>query len=274
MSTNKEAPRFFSRLPEQFGGKIPFIVTDLIDQLRSMNAVEVEGLFRLNGGAREMTELTQQLDKGRVQDWSQYKNVHTIACCLKKYFREMVPYNPLFPHDVYQDLISIPQLRDQDVQAAKFKEVLAKLSKPRQMTIIYLFQYILEVEANKEKNKMNAQNLAIVFSPNLICSLPANETDASQTITNNTLQNKLITTLVTIGHKIFDGVETADAKIIDSDIPIIAVPPIAKQDIEKFVSLRDLRRRSYIPYVPQDMFYDPRFVRPTREVTFPDEETS
>ena len=265
---DKEEPRFFSRLPEEFGGKIPFIVTDLIDQLRLMNASDIQGLFRLNGGAREMTELAQELDKGRIADWSKYKNPHAIACVLKKYFKEKMPNDPLFPYSIYNDLLTIPQLPDLYSQAAKFKDILQTLSKPRQLTIIYLFQYILEVESKKDINKMNASNLAIVFAPNILAS---QDTDPTQLIIHNTMQNKFLTTLINIGHDIFDGVDLESSKIVDEDIPIILVQPISKEEIETFVKLRKLRRRSLIPYIAQDMFYDTKFIRPTRNVVFTDD---
>ena len=265
---DKEEPNFFSRSPEEFGGKIPFIVTDLIDQLKLMKAAENEGIFRLNGGAREMTELSQELDKGRIKDWSKYKNPHALACVLKRYFKEKIPDDPLFPYNVYNDLISIPQLPDKHSQVSKFKEIMKKLSKPRQLTIICLFQYILEIESKQNINKMKAANLAIVFSPNLIASP---DTDPAQILMNNALQNKLITTLINIGHDIFDGIDIESSKIVDSDIPIISVNPISDQEIKTFVKLRQIRRNSLIPYVAQDMFYDSKFVRPTRTVVFSDD---
>ena len=262
---NRGTPRFFSRLPEQFGGKVPFIVTDLINQLRELNAVETEGIFRKNGSAHDLTELSKQLDNGRIKDWSQFKNVHTLACCLKRYFRDMIPNNPLFPHNVYSQLVTIPQIPGTEAQAKNLKVIFETLPKPRQLTIAYLFKYILEVESQKDINKMNAQNLAIVFSPNIICTL---DQDPVAALTNNTIQNKFVTTIINIGHLIFDDIDLDNSVLNDEDIPIIAAPPISKADIDKFVTLRDLRRRSYISYVPQDGFNDPRFVRPTREVVF------
>lgn len=262
---NRRAPRFFTRLPEQFGGKIPFIVTDIIDELRRENASDSEGIFRLSGSAAQVTELLLELDAGRVKDWSRYNSVHTIACTLKKYFREMIPQNPLFPHAIYNDLHEASQLTNKQMQIDKFKSIFATLSKPRQLTIAYLFKYILEIEENKAKNKMNAQNLAIVFSQNLICSL---DTSKEATLINNAIQNKIIQAIIDVGHQLFDSIETDTAKLTDEDMPIIAIPPVPKSDIEKFIMLRDIRRRSYIPYIPADMFRDPRFIRPTRTVVF------
>ncbi|EAY05197.1 RhoGAP domain containing protein [Trichomonas vaginalis G3] len=262
---NRRAPRFFSRQPEQFGGKIPFIVTDIIDELRKQNATDAEGIFRLSGSAAQVTELLLELDSGRVKDWSKYNSVHTIACTLKKYFREMIPNYPLFPHSIYGDLQDASNQANKQIMIEKYKASFEKLSKPRQLTIAYLFKYILEIEENKAKNKMNAVNLAIVFSQNLLCSL---DTSKEATLINNAIQNKIIQTLIDVGHQVFDDINTDGAILTDDDMPIIAIPPVPKSDIEKFIMLRDIRRRSYIPYIPADMFRDPRFVRPTRTVVF------
>jgi len=261
------SPRFFSRFPEQFGGKIPFIVTDLIDRLRKINATLSEGIFRLSGSARDTSDLCYALDKGRISNWESFNNVNTVACALKKYFRDMIPLNPLFPHNVYDDLVRISQIQDTPESIAnQFREIILSFSKPRLYTIVFLFNYLLEVESNSTKNKMNANNLAIVFAPNLICKISHDQQDA---LLSNSVQNKVISTIIRHGNMIFKDISIPESAFIkDEDLPIISYPPIDKAHVERLVQMRGYRRKSIIPFVPYDLLQDPNFVRPSRIVAF------
>ena len=260
------SPQFFSRSPEQFGGKIPFVVTDMIDQLRALDAANSEGIFRLSGSAKDISDLASAFDLGRISDWSKYKNITTIACTLKKYFRDKVTHDPILPFSRFNEIIEIPDKAKSDEEAAKsFRQILDGLSKVRFYTLAVLLKYLHEVSLS-ETSKMHANNLAIVFSPNLLQHKPG-LLEPQETILYNKQQNKSIAMMIRLYDQIFQGVEIGDELLVkDEDIPILSLPPINETDVQNITEIRKLRMNSLIPFVPYDFVTDPEFVRPSRSV--------
>lgn len=246
-------PQFFSRSTDEFGGKVPFIVTDLIAKLRSMEAEKVEGIFRLSGSARDISELSYALDQGRVTDWAPFQNVHTIACTLKKYFRDNVRTKPLLPFDQFDAFIDIPIKAQTDEEAIpKYKEILKNITEARYNTFAVLLQYLHQISV-VETSKMNAHNLAIVIAPNLLAPKPGTRSEQDQ-IKLNALQNNAIELMIRLYEKIFDDFKLDESTFItDDDLKILAPPPIDENDLVYIAELRKARKKSLIPYVPSEM---------------------
>ena len=260
--------QFFTRSPEHFGGKIPFVVSDLIEKLRELNAQNVEGVFRISGSASQIADLCTELNSGRVTDWSKYLNVHTIACALKKYFRDLVATDPLFPTSVYQSVVQIPSVPSDDVKVQMFKKVVGELSKARRCTMACLFRFLLEV-SQTEASKMGASNLAIVFAPNLLSCESGGTVQSA--ILNSGEQNNAIRVLIELTDRVFDDVEVPESAFLsDGEIELLRIPPMGKNDIRRVMELREIRKRSAIPFVPYEFLVDPSFERPTRVVSIDD----
>lgn len=249
----KPKPQYFSRSTDEFGGKVPFIVTDLIAKLKSMNAEQVEGIFRLSGSARDISELAFALDQGRITDWTPFQNVHTVACTLKKYFRDNVRTKPLLPFDQYEAFIKIPSEAPTDEEAIpRYKEILKNLTEARYMTFAVLLQYLHQI-SNVDSSKMNAHNLAIVIAPNLLAPKPGTRSEEDQ-IKLNAVQNSTIELMIRLYEQIFSDVQIDESSFItDDDLKILAAPPIDENDKAYIVELRNARKRSLIPFVPYEM---------------------
>lgn len=259
-------PQFFTRSPEQFGGKIPFVVSDLINRLREIEGDKAEGVFRMSGSASGISSLCAELDNGRVADWSAYSNVHTVACALKKYFRDMVASNPLIPASFYDQMLTIPKSTSQAEQVEAYRAIVAALPLPRRLTLTFLFRFLFDV-TKRETSKMNAHNLAIVFSPNIMS--PIGGPTVEHTLRTNSDQNKTISTLISLTEEVFGDIEIGNECFVhDEEIEALKAPPLPEDDIERFMELREIRKRSVIPFVPYDMLQDPEFRRPTRVVSF------
>ena len=267
MYQNPVHPQYFRRSFDDFGGKISFIVTDLIQRLREMNGQNTEGIFRISGATRDISELCLELDSGRVSDWTKYANVHTISCALKKYFRDMVQTNPLLPTEFYDEFVQIPiETKTNDEAVAKFREIIGKLTKARKITFSFLFQYLFEI-TQSPTSKMNANNLSIVFSPNLLYSKDINSPDLK--IKYNSLQNKAVAMVIENYDKIFIDIDVNERCFItDDDMNVIKIPPFSENDIKK---LGELRRESLIPFIPNSLLNSQSLIRPTRTVDVPKE---
>lgn len=253
-------PQFFSRQPEEFGGKIPFIITDSIEQLKKLNAETIKGIFRLSGSARDVSLLCSTLDSGRVVDWSIF-DYHAITGSLKKYFREKINDSPFFPFTVYEEITSIAKITQEERQIEIIKKVFATFSKPRFLSAVYLFRYLLEVTKSVELNSMGPDNIAIVFAPNL---LNLRDQTPEQKMTANPIQNKAISTIIKLIDIVFGDVEISDKyTLTDNELVIIGPPPLNQNDLNQIRAVRALRKRSIMPCIPYQ--YVGKFRRPTRE---------
>lgn len=260
-----ESPQYFTRSPEQFGGKISFIVTDIVERLRELGGAAAEGVFRLSGPSSEVSDLCRALDRGRV-NLRRYENVHTLACALKKYFRDLVHKDPLIPFEHYDEVVSIPRSSPDD-SVSRYRRVISRLSAPRQQTLAYLFRFLREVTTASATSKMNAMNIAIVFAPNLLSPRGAAAESAEQQLLNNSAQNKAIALMVERADEIFSAVDVPQSAFVtDEDLVILSSPPIDVADIAKFAEVRALRRQSLIPFVPYELLQAQGFARPTRAV--------
>ena len=251
-------PHFFSRPPEGFGGKISFILTDIVAELRKRNAKSREGIFRLNGNNKVMNSITTKMDNGRMTNFDDYDN-DTIACLLKKHFRDMTNVDPLFPPIIFETLS--PLFAGNDVNekfVPAFNEILQKLTRPRYFTIVFLFKYLREVADLKDTNMMGPSNISICMSPNLFACQ-----QSADFIKINDMQNKIVEKIIEFGHELFDGVEVPEEMIIvDSDIPQLLAPVMEANNSSSFLEWRRIRRKSMIPFVPTDLSSIPGFTRP------------
>ncbi|OHS95797.1 RhoGAP domain containing protein [Tritrichomonas foetus] len=253
---------FFTRSADQFGGKISFIIHDIITQLQKVGAEKNEGIFRLSGSKQKIQELCLELNDGRVTDWSKYPDNNVLCDTLKKYFRDNSERNPLIPFFIYDPLIMIPPLyqADADVGLTKIKGLMKELSRPTYISLAFLIKYLNFVANNKESNKMDALNLARMFGPNIMCSPMAHE---NPLMANHEAQNNITQILIERADDIFDDFYlTPDDILTDEEIEKISHVQVNEGDIVDSMNLRELRFKSLIPYVPGYLINDPNFVRP------------
>lgn len=250
MNLSRPHPQYFHRSVDDFGGKIPFIVSDLIARIAELNGTHAEGIFRISGATRDVSALCLELDAGRVTDWSAYGSVHAVACALKKYFRDMAQSDPLIPPALYDAFLRAPAGAD---PVADFRAIVAQLSAARRRTLAFLVRFLAEVAASPT-SKMGAGNLAIVLSPNLLRA-PAPTADADEALRLNALQNRAFAHLIERADAVFAGVDVgARCFVADSDMRALAAPPLRAGDV---AARAELRRESLIPFVPNSLLQEP-----------------
>jgi hypothetical protein len=163
---------FFEAPPEAFHGKLPFVLTDLVTELRRRHSRDVEDIFRLDGSDTDIRRLIGELNEGRVTDWSKYEDIHVLACALKRYFRVMSEREPIIPNELCPSLIATmdldphPEIVQQ--QRRLFPAIVRLLSPIRALTLGYLIQYLNDVSLNCAVNRMTASNLGICFGLPLV----------------------------------------------------------------------------------------------------------
>ncbi|KAK7493344.1 hypothetical protein BaRGS_00015470 [Batillaria attramentaria] len=156
----------------QHGRTIPYIVEACVEHLKVFG-MDAEGIFRLAGRAGLMKELRAQFETGQRPSLESV-DVHTVGALLKAYLRELP--ESLVPPELYQRAMNCAMRYAAATSEEKKAEEVALMAKmlneeipyDHYATLSYLCDFLHRLAANSEKTKMDANNLALVFGPNLI----------------------------------------------------------------------------------------------------------
>jgi hypothetical protein len=154
----------------KFGEKldsIPQFLLYAFDYLRTGNRLAEEGIFRLPGSNSELQELKEMLNDGKLMHMSDY-SIHTVASLIKLYFRELPV--PLCTYECFDMFMLANGVPIPENRLECLKKVLNFMPGPNLALFAELCLFLNEVSNHSKTNKMNAQNLSIVFAPNLLVS--------------------------------------------------------------------------------------------------------
>lgn len=119
------------------------------------NASQKEGIFRINPENSQEEHVRDQLNRGIVPDDI---DVHCLAGLIKAWFREL-------PSGVL-DGLSPEQVLQCNTEEESVE--LVKQLKPTEAALLnWAIDLMADVVEEEEANKMNARNIAMVFSPNM-----------------------------------------------------------------------------------------------------------
>ncbi|MFH4977095.1 hypothetical protein AB6A40_003804 [Gnathostoma spinigerum] len=150
---------------------VPPIVTDLISFLRA-NSLDVEGLFRRSADVTAIKSLQERIDRGEKIDFLNeelYKDNIFIASLhasvlLKAFLRSLG--EPVITNSLYPRLAALSEVpKDQKLEA--ICEFVQLLPKENLILLKTVCKFLTEVAANSNVNQMTANNLSVVFGPNL-----------------------------------------------------------------------------------------------------------
>uniref|UniRef100_A0A8C9RK76 Rho GTPase activating protein 1 n=1 Tax=Scleropages formosus TaxID=113540 RepID=A0A8C9RK76_SCLFO len=144
--------------PDQEG--IPLVMRDTVGFLKE-RGLQTEGIFRRSANITLVRNIQNKYNSGEVVDFFQLDDVHLAAVILKTFLRELP--EPLLTFQLYTDVVnfhseSFPHIRT----------MLQTLPKENYASLKFLIQFLVQVSAQSEVNKMNNNNLAVVFGPNLM----------------------------------------------------------------------------------------------------------
>ncbi|KAL9658704.1 hypothetical protein ABK040_005859 [Willaertia magna] len=92
--------------------------------------------------------------------------IHNVASLLKMYFRELV--EPIMTFDHYDMFIASDGIPDEEVRLQVIKNVLRFLPRCNYFILRRICKFLYAIHEKKQLNKMDANNLAIVFAPNIL----------------------------------------------------------------------------------------------------------
>jgi len=146
------------------GRQIPLIMQQCIDYI-TQNALQTEGIFRLSGSASEIEMYKNSFNRGEEVDLNQCSTCHVVCGLLKLYLRELP--EPLLTYDLYDECVN-----NFDAEPQVLKVIFMKLPQQNLIVLKALVDFLTLVAQNSTYNKMPLHNIATVFAPNLLRSVP------------------------------------------------------------------------------------------------------
>ncbi|XP_065705688.2 rho GTPase-activating protein 39-like [Patagioenas fasciata] len=142
------------------GNKLPWVQTQLSQQVLALGGEQTEGIFRIPGDIDEVNALKLQVDQWRIP--SSLSDPNVPASLLKLWYRELE--EPVIPQQFYKECISNYENPDAAVAVVQLLPELNRL------VLCYLIHFlqIFAQPSNVGRTKMDVNNLAMVMAPNCL----------------------------------------------------------------------------------------------------------
>lgn len=145
--------------------KIPKFVQKCVAAIEK-RGLDHDGIYRISGNQAHVQKLRCQVDQDKYDLDDKEWDVFTLTGALKLFFRELK--EPLLTYQLFEK--SVPALmKDSSAERQKiFRENIQNLPKCNFETFKFLCSHLLKVVELSKENRMEVQNIAIVFGPTLI----------------------------------------------------------------------------------------------------------
>jgi hypothetical protein len=108
----------------------------------------------------------------------------------KQYLRELP--EPLLTFDEYDNFLGILKIENEEGKINKITEIMERIPIHNRYLLYYLFTLIIKISENKSENLMGIDNLAVVFTPNILNPRLGSNVDLSKIQNANTVLVQLI----------------------------------------------------------------------------------
>ncbi|XP_039075207.1 rho GTPase-activating protein 4 [Hyaena hyaena] len=182
------------------GQPVPLVVESCV-RFINLNGLQHEGIFRVSGAQLRVSEIRDAFERGEdpLVEGCTAHDLDSVAGVLKLYFRSLDP--PLFPPDLFRDLLASAELEAGAERAELVSQLLARLPGPVLVVLRYLFTFLNHLAQYSDENMMDPYNLAVCFGPTLL-PVPAGQDPVA-------LQgrvNQLVQTLIVQPSRVFPAV--------------------------------------------------------------------
>ncbi|KAI0172519.1 RhoGAP-domain-containing protein [Hypoxylon sp. FL1284] len=190
------------RLYDSSRGPVPNVVCQCI-QAVDLYGLAVEGIYRLSGSTAHVNKLKHLFDTNEDAPILDFRNpenffhdVNSVAGLLKQFLRDLP--DPLLTSEHYAGFIEAAKSDDDIVRRDSLHAIINGLPDPNYATLRALTLHLHRVIEHSAVNRMNSQNLAIVFGPTLMGTAPgSNIQDAGW-------QVRVVDTILQNTYQIFD----------------------------------------------------------------------
>ncbi|KAL5497395.1 hypothetical protein EMCRGX_G013860 [Ephydatia muelleri] len=146
--------------------KVPLVVEYCIREVER-NGLKAEGIYRIPGKVALINSLSMDIDKGNYSQLdSGYDDIHTIGSLLKKFLKDLP--DPLIPSNLYVHFINAARIPSERERMKTLKELVFNLPPVHYHTLKFLLTHLYKVSEYSEANKMNINNLCLVFGPTIV----------------------------------------------------------------------------------------------------------
>ncbi|CAO3679677.1 unnamed protein product [Rhizopus stolonifer] len=152
---------FGGRLRIEENGDVPYIVSACIKEVEARGIRSV-GIYRLSGPTSSIQKYKAAFNEGEHVTFEEEHDINAVTGLLKLYFRELS--DPLMTFDYYDYFIEAARITDYEERMFRIKSVIHSLPKPNYIVLEYLMRHLGRVASHSEENKMEASNLALIFS--------------------------------------------------------------------------------------------------------------
>uniref|UniRef100_A0AAR2KI48 Rho-GAP domain-containing protein n=1 Tax=Pygocentrus nattereri TaxID=42514 RepID=A0AAR2KI48_PYGNA len=173
---------------------IPLVMRDTISFLQEQG-LQTEGIFRRSANVSLVKNIQHKYNSGEEVNFFQVEDVHLAAVILKTFLRELP--EPLLTYKLYNDVVNF-QYVDSESQVITIRNMLMSLPEENTASLRFLIQFLAQVSAESEVNKMTNTNLAVVFGPNLLWGQ-----DAAMTLSSIGPINNFTRTLLDLHQEVF-----------------------------------------------------------------------
>ncbi|XP_043063556.1 rho GTPase-activating protein 6 isoform X2 [Drosophila ficusphila] len=166
---------------------VPKFVNQCIDYLEE-NGLHKVGIFRVSTSKKRVMQLREEFDKSSNLMISADTCPHDVATLLKEFLRDLP--EPLLCDKLYSTFLKTQRIRNRRLQLEAISHLIRLLPIPNRDTLYVLLVFLAKVAAHCDDtwstdknclmvgNKMDSNNLATVFAPNILRStflvLPSN----------------------------------------------------------------------------------------------------
>ena len=252
---------FWTMPPELFHEKIPFPVSSIIEELKRRRAETVEGIFRLSGADKTVEALIEELDRGDVENWGKYGDIHVLTVTLKRYFRTLSQMEPLVPAECVEALTALTDLQNVSQQVEFAKNLFGEVMSPvRRRILMYVLDYFRVLANSSTSNLMDTKSLAASISSSIVGQR------STASFANAERATQVIEFLIAHFSEVFPDYELDRAWLCTSeDIQEAKAVPPNVANVEQQILKASLRKNHLIPYVPACRYSQkPMYKRPTR----------
>ncbi|XP_067020315.1 rho GTPase-activating protein 15-like isoform X5 [Acropora muricata] len=146
---------------------VPLFVNDCIAAIEK-RGLSFDGLYRVCGNVSTVQKLRIMVDQEEkvVLGEAPFDDVHALTGSLKLYFRELP--EPLIPYDFFSGFVTAIKQSTRKDKLTAMRSLAAQMPKVNCETLKLLLRHLRKLMEHSETNRMTAQNLAIVWGPNLM----------------------------------------------------------------------------------------------------------
>jgi hypothetical protein len=192
-----EMPVFGIDITSQFDVHMqpaPTVVLKCIDAVES-RGISLEGIYRISPALALVNKLRASFDRDAEVVDMYTAEPHVFSAALKLYLRELPV--PIMTYDLYPDFIAAGRGSGYGAVFSGVEPLLDRLPPHHRSTLDTILKHLAKVATYAPQNKMNIQNLALIFGPTLIRPPPEN---ISELVSNCEIHCKIVQVLLVKGH--------------------------------------------------------------------------